>query len=99
MSNNHSKRRFFRYSLRTLFLVVTVFCILMGTVVKRARDQRLVVAAIRAVGGAVRSATLNQPCQKRSFVDAYHQTYDLMRPGTAGWDGCCLKRKMLFTRR
>ena len=53
MTNTHPKRRFFRYSLRTLMLVVTVFCIWMGITAKRAREQRQAVEAIREVGGFV----------------------------------------------
>ncbi len=41
MHDTRSRRRFFRYSLRTLFVVVTVFCVWMGITAKRARDQRL----------------------------------------------------------
>ena len=47
------KRRFFRYSLRTLMLVVTVFCVWLGIISMRARDQRLAVEAIEELGGKV----------------------------------------------
>ena len=53
MTTTQPKRRFFRYSLRTLMLLVTVFCIWMGIVTKRARDQKYAVEAIRELGGVV----------------------------------------------
>ena len=40
MTTTHPKRRFFRYSLRTLMLVVTVFCIWMGITVATDIPQR-----------------------------------------------------------
>jgi len=49
----HSKRRFFRYSLRTLFIVVTVFCVWMGITAKLAREQKQAVETIEALGGRV----------------------------------------------
>jgi len=54
MTTPHPRRRFFRYSLRTLFVVVTVFCVWMGITAKRARDQKLAVQAVEALGGTVR---------------------------------------------
>ena len=45
------RRRWWQLSLRTLLIVVTVFCILLGITVKRARDQRQAVEAIEALGG------------------------------------------------
>ncbi len=55
MTTNVTKprRRFFRYSLRTLMIVVAVFCVWLGFTAKRARDQRLAVEAIRAVHGGI----------------------------------------------
>ena len=47
------RRRWFRYSLRTLLIVVAIFCIIAGTVVKRANDQKAAVAAIRDLGGRI----------------------------------------------
>ena len=47
------RRRWLQFSLRTLFIVVTVFCVWLGFVVSKAREQRLAVEAIRAVGGYV----------------------------------------------
>ena len=47
------RRRFFRYSLRTLMLVVTVFCVWLGVTAKRAQDQRQAVVAIYKLGGRV----------------------------------------------
>ena len=43
------RRRFFRYSLRTLMIVVTVFCVWVGVIAKAAREQRLAVEAILAI--------------------------------------------------
>jgi len=53
MTTTHPRRRFFRYSLRTLFIVVTVFCIWMAFAAIRARDQRYAVDAILEAGGSV----------------------------------------------
>jgi len=47
------KRQWLQFSLRTLFVVVTVFCIWLGVITKKAREQRLAVEAIRAWGGSV----------------------------------------------
>ena len=47
------KRRWLQFSLRTLFVVVTVFCIWVGITAKRAREQRLAVEAILELGGTV----------------------------------------------
>jgi len=47
------KRRWLQFSLRTMFVVVTVFCVFLGMVVKRARDQKLAVEAILEAGGTV----------------------------------------------
>ena len=38
MTTSHPKRRFFRYSLRTLMIVVKVFCIWLGIIANRARN-------------------------------------------------------------
>ena len=53
MTTPHPRRRFFRYSLRTLFIVVTVFCVWMGIISKQAREQGLAVEAIQELGGEV----------------------------------------------
>ena len=47
------KRRWLQFSLRTMFLVMTVFCIWIAITAKRARDQKLAVEAIREMGGRV----------------------------------------------
>ncbi len=53
MTTAQPRRRFFRYSLRTLFLVVTVFCIWLGIIANRARDQKHAVEVILEAGGHV----------------------------------------------
>jgi len=53
MTTPHPKRRYFRYRLRTLMIVVTVFCIWMGITAKRARDQRQTVESILEAGGKI----------------------------------------------
>jgi len=50
MTNTHPNRCFFRYSLRSLMLAVTVFCIWMGITAKRARDQREAVSILERDG-------------------------------------------------
>ena len=50
------RRRWLQFSLRTMFVVVTVFCVVLGTIgvqIKKARDRRQAVAAIRELGGAI----------------------------------------------
>jgi len=53
MTTPNPRRRFFRYSLRTLMIVVTVFCVWLGITAKRARDQRQAVEVILKLGGEV----------------------------------------------
>jgi hypothetical protein len=45
------KRNWFKFSLRTLFVVVTVFAIWLGSLVHHAQQQRTAIAAIEAVDG------------------------------------------------
>ncbi len=49
----HSRRRFFRYSLRTLMLVVTVFCVWLGWQVQKARNQQYVISIVVAENGLI----------------------------------------------
>ena len=42
-----------QFSLRTLFIVVTVLCVWMAVIAKQAQDQRLAVEAILEMGGTV----------------------------------------------
>ena len=55
MTSNPPKprRRWLQFSLRTLLVVVTVFCIWMWIATKRAREQRWAVEAILKAGGTV----------------------------------------------
>jgi len=46
-------RRWFRFSLRTFFVLLTIACVWLGIGVNRARNQRLAVEQIRALGGRV----------------------------------------------
>ena len=47
------RRRWFQFSLRTLFVLLTVLCVWLAVTVERVRKQREAVAAIEAVGGSV----------------------------------------------
>ena len=48
------RRRWFQFSLRTLFVLLTVLCVLLAVTVERARKQWEAVAAIRELRGEVR---------------------------------------------
>ncbi len=48
-----SRRRWFRYSMRSLLVVVTLLCIWLGTVVNRAERQRRTVKALRDLNAQV----------------------------------------------
>jgi hypothetical protein len=48
-----AKRRWFRFQLRTLLLLVTVCCLVFGFWLSRAERQRRAAAAIRGLGGRV----------------------------------------------
>ncbi len=48
------RRRWWQYSLRTFFVVLTVFGVWLGVVVHRANEQRKAVAWVREMGGSAR---------------------------------------------
>ena len=52
--NPKHRRRWLQFSLRTMLIVVTVFCIWMAIATKQARDQRQAVEMILEVGGRVK---------------------------------------------
>jgi hypothetical protein len=52
-SDSRPRRRWFRFSLRTLFVLLTILCIWLGVLVLRARNQQRAVQAITAAGGWV----------------------------------------------
>ena len=52
-TSDYPRRRWFRYSLRTLFVVLTVFCVWLGVQVKWIRDRREAREWIEAQGGAL----------------------------------------------
>jgi len=52
-SQSTRPRRWFRYSLRTLLLVMTIICICLGWVVSRVLQQERAVKAIESAGGSV----------------------------------------------
>ena len=47
------KRRWWQYSLRTFFVLLTVLCVWLGWMAHRANEQRKAVAAIIELGGTV----------------------------------------------
>ncbi len=47
------RQRYVTFSLRTFFVLLTVFAVWLGVVVNRAREQREAVVAIEALGGVV----------------------------------------------
>jgi hypothetical protein len=48
------KRRILRFSIRTLLIVLTIFCVALGWKVERARKQREAVAWVHEMGGSVK---------------------------------------------
>lgn len=46
-----TRRRWLQFSLRTAFVVLTVFAIWLGVIVSRAREQRAAVVEIQKLGG------------------------------------------------
>ena len=48
------KRRWFRFSLRALLVVVTVLCLWLGIKVNSVRNQKQLVAKVRELGGKVK---------------------------------------------
>ena len=53
MSAHKPKRRFFRYSLRTMLVVVLVLSVWLGWMANRAAKQRRAVALVKELGGSV----------------------------------------------
>jgi hypothetical protein len=51
MTETKPKRRWFRYSLRTFLVIVTLICVWLGWEFSSARKQKHAVEAIRAIGG------------------------------------------------
>ena len=49
-----STRRWFQFSLRSFFVVMTCLAVWLGIIVNRAREQQEAVKAIEALGGSVR---------------------------------------------
>ena len=52
------RRRWLQVSLRTAFVVLTVFAIGLGVLMNRAREQRMLVEKIESIGGVVHFAPI-----------------------------------------
>ena len=52
MSEPNSKRRWFRYSLRTLFVLVTILCVYLAWQVRIVQQRKQLLAKIEAASGA-----------------------------------------------
>jgi|SRR6185437_11269524 len=65
-------RRYLTFSLRTLFILLTVFAVWLGVVVRRAAEQREAVKAIEALGGYV-------------IYDGQAPSGDAKRPAGSAW--------------
>src|SRR5436190_19047422 len=52
-SDSPSKRRLLRFSLRSMLLALTAFCIWLGFKVNAAREQRQIVKTVQELGGTV----------------------------------------------
>ena len=72
------KRRWFQWSLRTLFVVVTVLSVALGIVLHRARTRREALRAIDELGGGY-SITIGGTAWLRSIVNDDKYFYDISR--------------------
>jgi hypothetical protein len=68
-------RRWFRYSLRTLFIVVTIFGIWFGWNLKTVRERKAVLVALRAACGS----SLDFKCDSLESIERDYPTSDLRR--------------------
>jgi len=78
------KRRWLQFSLRTLFVVVTVFCVWMGIIAKQARDQKQAVEMIRDMGGMVLYQYQVDQFQSSRVILVTDKTTDLPFPRPPG---------------
>ncbi len=78
MSESPAKRRWFHWSLRTMFVVTTVLCVALGVVLHRARARREALRAIDELGGGY-SITISGPEWLRSIVKDDKYFYDIGR--------------------
>ncbi len=76
--NHRSKLRWFRFSIRTLFLVTTAAAVILGVTMKRLRDRKAAINAIRDVGGTM-AYTLSGPEWLRKLVRDDDCFYDPQR--------------------
>ena len=72
MTETKPKRRWFRFSLRTLFVPVTVLCVWLGFKVNAARRQKEAVEAILKAGGTVQYDYQLSPFFPRASVPWAH---------------------------
>ena len=63
-----SNRRWFRFSLRTLLIIVTGLCIFLGVTAKQIHDRRAAISAIDAFGGGY-SILIEGPEWLRNLVE------------------------------
>ena len=62
--NPKPRRRWLQYSLRTFFVLLTVFCVWLGWTVHRANEQRKAVAWVREMGWSVEYDDAEPPSPK-----------------------------------
>jgi hypothetical protein len=72
------KRSWLRFSLRTLFVIVTVACIALGIVLHRVRARREALRAIDELGGGY-SIVIDGPEWLRSIINDDKYFYDISR--------------------
>src|SRR5690242_18834364 len=72
------RRRWFRFTLRTLFVVMAVLCIALGIVLHRARARREALRVIDELGGGY-SIIIDGPAWLRSIVKDDKYFYDIGR--------------------
>jgi hypothetical protein len=77
----HAARRrpWFRYRLRTVFVVVAVLCVVLGRYVRERRDQRAAIAAVQRLGGAFLLADQYAGAKLRGLVGRQVPQFDVVR--------------------